>query len=58
MTSADRTVYHRVETDEEFIARVKVAYPKIHYEGYTGELLDNLVWSELHMQRRIILIPV
>lgn len=46
--------YTRLETDEEFIKRIHARHPLITYRDYAGVYLDDLVWLECQMQRRII----
>lgn len=51
-----KKVFKRLETDKEFIARLGSEGMWLRYwqRDYTGEALDEAVWSTFRKQRRII----
>lgn len=53
--SVDRVrVFKRLETDVEFRARIN-ALPHGYVSGYhTGKSLDDVVWNDYRLQRKII----
>lgn len=54
MQSKDRhVVYKSLETDEEFIARVKASHPWF-WAATKGVVLDDEIWWSFRMQRKIV----
>lgn len=48
------SVYKSLETDREFVARVREKYPWYSGTYYAGAMLDDEVWDAFKMQRRIV----
>lgn len=47
--------YKRLETDAEFVKRVRDKYPWYGAYGYPfGAGLDDTIWATFNMQRRIV----
>lgn len=49
--TVDKLGYKRLETDEEFLDRVRAKYP--WFEWYAIDL-DTRIWNAFQMQRRIV----
>lgn len=53
--SAVKLAYKRLETDTEFVERVRKTF-KWWCPWQTGESLDNVTWESLKMQRKIVVV--
>lgn len=49
-----RLNYSRLETDEEFKARITKARPSTTIHAAAGDDLDRVAWIDFGLQRRIV----